>query len=265
MKILILANKDLASNFALNLLLPKLIDDHKTHLWLSAKVGRNSSLPSQLTRLKFFEQDLFNQLLSPSFSDTNIDKFKGFESFQCYLASDLREENSINDPETIARIKQLAPDVIISIRYGGILKEQCINIPKKGVLNLHSGILPQYRGVMATFWAMLHGDKKIGTTLHTIDDGTIDTGKIIKISTLEVQPDKSYLWHTLELYKQGALDIFDTILRYARNEQILISPQPKKSAYFTFPTTEDLIKFEQQGFKLFDEQEFLDFISQTYS
>ena len=117
---------------------------------------------------------------------------------------------------------------------------------------------------MATFWAMLNGDSKIGTTLHTIDDGNIDTGEIIKISTLEVHFNKSYLWHVLELYKQGVLDILDTISSYTLHEQVLKSPQPKENSYFSFPTTEDLIAFEQQGLKLVDEQEFLSFISENY-
>ncbi len=264
MNILILSNRDLASNFALNLLMPKLIGKHKIHLWLSAKVGGNIELPDQLSRLKFFEQDLFNQLLSPLFSGKNTDKLRGFESFQSYLASELIEENNINAPKTIARIKNLAPDLIVSIRYGGILKEDCINIPTKGVLNLHSGILPCYRGVMATFWAMLNGDEKIGTTLHTIDDASIDTGKIIKISTLEVQSNKSYLWHVLELYKQGALDVFNAISTFAQNEQVITSAQPEGNSYFTFPTNEELVSFEQQGFRLNDEQELIDFIRKNY-
>jgi methionyl-tRNA formyltransferase len=231
---------------------------------LSARVGENNNPLNQLNRLKFFEQDLFNKVLSPSFCSTRVSKFKGFEGFQPYLASQLVEENSINSPTTIARIRQLTPDLIISIRYGCILKEECIKIPTKGVLNLHSGILPLYRGVMATFWAMLNGDSKIGTTLHTIDDASIDTGKIIKISTLQVQSNKSYLWHVLELYKQGVLDIVDTISSYAIDEQVVKSPQPKENAYFSFPTSEDLIAFEQQGLKLVDEQEFLSFISEYY-
>lgn len=264
MKILILSNKDLASNFALNLLIPKLSDQHEIHLWLSEKVGGKSLPSGQLARLKFFEQDLFNQLLSPTFSDNNPDKFKGFEGLQSYLASECREENSINSAQSIARIKQLEPDLIVSIRYGGILKQACIDIPSKGVLNLHSGILPKYRGVMATFWAMFNGDHKIGTTLHTIDDGNIDTGEIIKISMFEVQASKSYLWHVLELYKQGVADIVDTISTYARNEPVLTSPQSEGSAYYTFPKPEELVAFEQQGLQLVDEQEFLSFINKHY-
>jgi methionyl-tRNA formyltransferase len=71
------------------------------------------------------------------------------------------------------------------------------------VINLHSGLLPNYRGVMATFWTLLNGDKQLVTSLHFIDDSTIDTGGIIANSTLLVQQDESYLWHVLSLYIWG--------------------------------------------------------------
>jgi len=264
MKILILSNKDIASNFALNLLLPKLKGEHQLHLWLSAKVGNNTNLPAPLSQLKFFEQNLLNQVLNPLLNSSKAAKFKGFEGFENYLHSPIIEENSINSSESIARIQRLCPDLIVSIRYGGILKEQCIKIPKQGVINLHSGILPKYRGVMATFWAMLNGDTTIGTTLHTINDGTIDTGEIIKISTRAVEKEESYLMNTLELYRQGTLDILDAILSYSRNEKILTTPQPTSDSYFTFPTVSDLVRFEKRGMKLIDEQAYIDFLCENY-
>jgi methionyl-tRNA formyltransferase len=264
MKILILCNKDIASNFALNLLIPKLKDDHQLHLWLSAKVGESHHKPQQLRQLKFFEQDLLNQLLSPLLINSQPPKFKRFEGFEPYLFSRIREENTINSSESTERLQRLAPDLIISIRYGCILKDKCIKIPKHGVINLHSGILPKYRGVMATFWAMQNGDETIGTTLHKINDGTIDTGEIIKISTLVIQRDKSYLQHTLELYRQGTKDIIDATLRFSRNEKIVTYPQPKSDSYFTFPKLDDLVKFEKKGLKLIDEQAYIDFICQHY-
>jgi len=264
MKILILSNKDIASNFALNLLIPKLKDEHQLHLWLSAKVGKSTNQPEQLLRLKFFEQDLLNKLLSRSFNNNQTNKFTGFEGFEFHLDSEIKDENTINSSESIDRIQRLAPDLIISIRYGCILKDKCIEIPKHGVINLHSGILPKYRGVMATFWAMLKGDTTIGTTLHKINDGTIDTGEIIKISTMAVQSEKSYLQHTLELYHQGTLDIIDATMTYSRNEKIITIPQAKSDSYFTFPKEDDFVRFEQKGFKLITEQEYMDFLCQYY-
>jgi methionyl-tRNA formyltransferase len=152
MRILFLSNKDLASNVALNILLNKVSKNHEVHLWLSAKVGNNSILPKQLKTLKFFEQDLFNKLLSPLMPKLkNRKTYKTFDEFSPLLHSEVREVHKINSPEMINDLNVLSPDLIVSIRFGGILKETVISIPKKGVINLHLGILPKYKGVMATF------------------------------------------------------------------------------------------------------------------
>ena len=84
-----------------------------------------------------------------------------------------------NSPEGIDTVRALAPDLIISVRYGIILRPPVLSVPRLGVLNLHSGLLPAYRGVLATFRALLRGDSTIGSTLHYITDRTIDTGPIV--------------------------------------------------------------------------------------
>jgi methionyl-tRNA formyltransferase len=263
MKILFLSNKDLASNFALNRLLPKVSKNNEVHLWLSAKVGKNSVLPKQLTSLKFFEQDLFNEVLSPLIVKSN-NAYKAFDDFSCFLSSELKEVNQINSPETMDILADLSPDLIISIRYGQILKEAVINLPRKGVLNLHSGILPKYKGVMATFWALKNNDSEVGTTLHTIENGSIDTGRIIKTSKMKSRADKSYLWHVLELYKQGSLDIMAAIESLERGELLHSEAQEESDLYFTFPTEIECNDFEKSGFNIVDEQDYMTFIKDNY-
>lgn len=263
MKILFLSNKDLASNFALNRLLPKVSKNNEVHLWLSAKVGKNSVLPKQLTSLKFFEQDLFNEVLSPLIVNSN-NAYKAFDDFSCFLSSELKEVNQINSPETMDILADLSPDLIISIRYGQILKEAVINLPRKGVLNLHSGILPKYKGVMATFWALKNNDSEVGTTLHTIENGSIDTGRIIKTSKMKSRADKSYLWHVLELYKQGSLDIMAAIESLERGELLHSEAQEESDLYFTFPTEIECNDFEKSGFNIVDEQDYMTFIKDNY-
>jgi len=265
MKILFLSNKDLASNVALNMLLPKVSESHEVHLWLSAKVGKNSVIPKQLKTLRFFEQDLFNKLLSPLIpSSKNRNTYKSFDQFRPLLHSEIREVNQINSPEAIDDLTKLAPDLIVSIRYGGILKEAVIHIPNKGVMNLHSGILPKYKGVMATFWAIKNNDPVIGTTLHTIDDGSIDTGQVIKISTINVETKRSYLWHVLELYKQGVLDIVEAIETLENHGVLNATPQNETNTYFTFPTENECDDFENSGRSIVDEQDYLEFIQLNY-
>lgn len=265
MKILFLSNKDLASNFALNMLLPKVSKNHDVHLWLSAKVGKNNVLPKQLQVLKFFEQDLFNKLFSSLFiTSRSRNTYKAFDEFTPLLSSPIREVNKINSPEVVDDLNALSPDLIVSIRFGGILKETVINIPQKGVINLHSGILPKYKGVMATFWAMKNNDSEIGTTLHTIDDSSIDTGQIVKISKTKVKSEKSYLWHVLELYKQGTLDILEAIEALENDDVLSSLPQIRSDSYFTFPNENECDDFEKSGLKIVDEQDYMEFIQQNY-
>ena len=265
MRILFLSNKDLASNFALNMLLPEISRNHEVHLWLSAKVGKNSALPKQLQTLKFFEQDLFNKLLSPLLPNSeNRSTYKSFDGFSPFLHSEIREVNQINSPEIIGDLTKLSPDLIVSIRYGGILKETVINIPTKGVINLHSGVLPKYKGVMATFWAMKNNDSQVGTTLHTIDDGSIDTGQVFKISKMKVERTKSYLWHVLELYKQGSLDILEAIETLGNDGVLDSTEQNETNTYFTFPTENECDDFENSGLSIVDEQDYLEFILLNY-
>ncbi len=265
MKIILLANKDLASNYAINLLLPH-IKDHQISLFLSAKVGGNSQKPKELNRLKFFEQDLFNLSISvnlPLPKERNSSAMS-FTQMDSIFSQPHDELNEINSKQGIQQIQQISPDLIISIRYGVILKDSIINIPKHGVINLHSGLLPDYRGVMATFWAMLNQEKSIGTTLHYIDDSSIDTGRVIANSKLDVDTNKSYLWHVLSLYEEGIRLIVYTLNNIDTKQKIDVYNDKSKGSYYTFPTDKELKRFFELDLELVDEKDYLEFIQSHY-
>ncbi|MFC3031141.1 formyl transferase [Pseudoalteromonas fenneropenaei] len=270
MNILVLANRDLASNYALNLLLPALATEHQLTLWLSAQVGGNSAnqsnnRPEALNTLKFFEQSLFNDLVEPLLPESSvIGKFCGFAGFNHYLKTPHQIVNNLNTVPALAELKALAPDVILSIRYGCILRSEAIQTARLGVLNFHSGILPDYRGVMATFWSMLNGAKQIGATLHTIDDASIDTGDIIAIVKQPVIADQCYLAHVLSLYQDGVIAMQNAVATLAAGQPLNKLPQPAGGNYFSFPTSADLARFSAQQQTLVDPQFWLSFIQQYY-
>ncbi|MBT6121230.1 hypothetical protein HOH45_07190 [bacterium] len=85
---------------------------------------------------------------------------------------------SINNPESTCFIKDLGPDLLISAYLNQIIKEPLLSSPKIGILNVHPGWLPAYRGVMAYFWVLKNGEDEAGVTIHWIDHG-IDTGNIL--------------------------------------------------------------------------------------
>lgn len=265
MNITILANQDIASNYALNMLLP-LLTGHNIHLYLSSAVGGSASKPEPLLRLKFFEQTFFNECLSARMNnyESNGSSYKTFQQLACFLSEPVSLLNHINSVESINKIKHTAPDLIISIRYGVILKDDVIALPKFGIINLHSGLLPQYRGVMASFWALLNNEPCIGCTLHFIDDSSIDTGRIVATTRMEVNPKRSYLWHVLNLYVDGVQKIAETVELIHQQHPIDYYPQGNSGKYYSFPSERDLLDFEAKGLSLYSEQEFTAFLQTLY-
>lgn len=144
---------------------------------------------------------------------------------QIYQDLAARELNQINEDSDLELYLESDPELVISLRHMSILKDQVISQPEHGVINLHSGLLPYYRGVMATFWAMNQQETVIGTTLHQIEDSTIDTGAVISQTSLVADYRKSYLWNTLNLYKQGCESIEQAICSIDTNIEIKICTQ----------------------------------------
>jgi len=256
--ITLLANKDVASCLALNYLLRGL-EQHQLSIFLSSRVG-SKPLPPALQQLKFIEQDLFNQLLFPAQAVRDIlpEQLLGFEQLAQAVDHRCAELNDINGEAGLAQFAQTEPDLVLSIRYGVILKEAALSVPGHGVLNLHSGRLPDYKGVMASFWALLNGESEIGTTLHFIDDASIDTGRVVATTRLKVDRQRSYLWHVLSLYSDGCEQMIRAAKAISQQQGLPASPQQGEGNYYSFPSEEDLDRFGEQGWRLWDPQDVLD-------
>lgn len=143
-------------------------------------------------------------------------------------------------------MRQHAPDLVVSIRYGAIFKSPFLAIPRLGVLNLHSGQLPAYRGVLATFRALAAGESEIGTTVHYISDSTIDTGAIVAVTRTPVDRARSLFWHIAQVYGPGIDALGDAVQRVLRGEVLATSAQSGGS-YYTYPTREEWDAFSAAG------------------
>lgn len=73
---------------------------------------------------------------------------------------------------------RVRPGLIVVWSYSMILPPSVLAVPPMGAVNVHGGLLPQYRGGHVTQWAIINGEKEFGVTLHYIDEG-IDTGPVI--------------------------------------------------------------------------------------
>lgn len=226
MKILLLLNSDIYCIKALQLLLPSL-KNHEVSVLLSRKVGNLKEVPLELLRIKEVEGFAVEENLQKIRQN-----FGGIFEFV----------DDVNSKFAVEKIREIAPQLIISIRFGQILRHAVIEIPQFGVVNLHSGILPAFRGVMASLWAILRGEKEIGTTLHYIEDATIDTGRVIAISRRSVDFSASLVENILALYEVGCGDIIEFLAKVEKGEEIKFLQQENLGAsnYYSYPSREDL-------------------------
>ncbi len=233
MNIVLLGHRDIASLYALNRLM-QLLPDHRYTAFMSGDLGSTNTIPGALRELVKVDAKLCREYLGNS-PVSEVLK----------IAAELGSPNS---SQGLAKLEQCDPDLIVSIRYRRILRDDAISVPRQGVLNLHSGILPEYRGVMATFWAMLNDEAEIGTTLHRIVDSGIDTGPVIGISRADINRDESYLANVLGLYEDGC-SMLATAIGDLDCGKPLAEPRQLSSpgAYFSTPDEPAIEAFTAKG------------------
>lgn len=84
----------------------------------------------------------------------------------------------VNHPLWVARLRELAPDIIFSFYYRHLLGQAILDIPRLGAYNLHGSLLPRYRGRAPVNWALVNGETETGVTLHRMV-ARADAGDII--------------------------------------------------------------------------------------
>lgn len=229
MNLLLFLNCDIHAAAALGLLAPHL-QNHKVKIILSQKVGNLDGLADELLEMKRVEQ---------------IGASEKFLELAKKLQAEIVSFSNINSDAALLEIGKFSPDLIISIRFGQIFKPSLIVTSRLGVLNLHSGILPNYRGVLASFWAVLNGEKNLGTTLHFVRDSGIDTGDIIGFSKEKINWNLSLVENINTLYQGGCDLILQALAKISAGEKIATINQKTLGAgqYFSYPQKADVEKF----------------------
>lgn len=245
MNIVLLGHHDVASLYALNRLV-ELLPEHHYSVLLSSRSTAARFPDSGLAELDRADADLCQRFLRGEIIGPVAAELTGPNDFAF---------DNPNSPEGLRLISELQPDLVVSIRYRRILHDAAIAVPRHGVLNLHSGILPDYRGVMATFWAMLAGEREIGTTLHRIVDSGIDTGPIIGIARRATRPGLSYLGNVLGLYADGCDMLVQAVRAIAAGRPLSASPQAAEGPYYSAPGAADIRRFERRHLSLFGPQD----------
>lgn len=257
MRILCCLTRDLASSLALNVLLPAL-ERHTVRVALAEQVGRTPvDEPPQRRELRIAEQTWTNRALFPLVERAALpdsgNRNLTFTEMQRLRGISVDSLVSPNSAAGLDFVKSFAPDLILSVRYGAILKHPVLGIPRLGVLNLHSGILPYYRGILPTFRAIMNEDREIGCTLHYIRDGSIDTGDIVSIHRRPLLRERSLLRNVLDHYRPGIAMIRRALQTLEQGGELSSCIQNSSDAiYYTYPTAQEWDEFTRRGWRVAD-------------
>jgi methionyl-tRNA formyltransferase len=96
----------------------------------------------------------------------------------------------LRQPEAVAELEALAPDLIVVVAYGQILPKSVLEIPAHGCINVHASLLPKYRGAAPINKAIIDGETETGITTMYMDVG-LDTGDMLVKKTLSIGPEET--------------------------------------------------------------------------
>lgn len=120
-------------------------------------------------------------------------------------------------------------DLYIVAQYGLLVPEQVLQAPEFGTINVHTSLLPKYRGASPIQSAILNGETETGVTIMLMDKG-LDTGPILSQTTLPIKPDDTYLDLDKKMAAEAIPLLLDTAQSYISGD---IKPKKQNNAEAT--------------------------------
>ncbi len=139
------------------------------------------------------------------------------------------QPESLRDHAVLDQVRALAPECAIAVAYGQILRQEVLDIPPRGVVNVHPSLLPKYRGASPIPAAILAGDDITGVTIMLMDPG-MDSGPILAQRAHSIDPEDTAGTLSERLAVFGADLLGKTLHRWLRGE---IDPEPQDASRAT--------------------------------
>lgn len=155
----------------------------------------------------------------------------------------------VNSDRFLAQLRDLGPDLIVSVAAPQVFKPSLIGLPSLGCINIHNSPLPRYRGMLPNFWQMYHGEKSVGTTIHRIN-AALDDGAILLQSETAILPGETLDSLIRRTKRSGAHLMRQAIEGLRAGTAVEIENTREAATYFTFPTQADVREFRRRGYRL---------------
>ena len=140
------------------------------------------------------------------------------------------QPEKMKDGAVLNVIRELAPDLIVVAAYGRILPQEILDVPRYGCVNVHSSLLPKYRGAAPIHWSILNGERETGVTIMKMVLA-LDAGDILAQAKTPIDPDETVEVLHDRLARLGAELLAETIPAI---EAGTVTPIPQDEALVTY-------------------------------
>jgi methionyl-tRNA formyltransferase len=150
------------------------------------------------------------------------------------LGLPVHQPERIRHASAVERLKQMNPDAMVVVGYGQIIPQSIIDIPPRGIINVHASLLPKYRGAAPIQWAVANGETRTGVTTMRIDAG-LDTGDMLLKWNIQIGPEEDALELGSRLANAGAQLLVETL----RDDPAPVKQNPDEATYAPILKKED--------------------------
>jgi methionyl-tRNA formyltransferase len=161
----------------------------------------------------------------------------------------VRRLRTINDPEYLRTVSSRRVDVLLSVSAPQIFAADALSAAPLA-LNVHSGKLPEYRGMMPTFWALANGDEQVTVTVHEMVE-QLDAGPIVRELEVAVGPGDTVFAvaaHAKDVAGPHVARLLAHVDEENRGSWRL--PEPPSEPAYRFPTPRDVRRLRSRGRRL---------------
>jgi methionyl-tRNA formyltransferase len=125
-------------------------------------------------------------------------------------ALEVFQPERIRRPESVERLRAIAPEIMVIVGYGQIIPQSILDIAPRGILNVHASLLPKYRGAAPIQWAIANGESTTGVTIMQIDAG-LDTGDMLRKAATAIGGNETAIHLSPRLAEMGADLLVETL------------------------------------------------------
>jgi methionyl-tRNA formyltransferase len=156
---------------------------------------------------------------------------------------------SVNEPGFVRRLRAAWPDVIVSVAAPEIFKPEILGSAGLGCINVHSGRLPVYRGMMPTFWQMHAGERYATVTVHEMVP-KLDAGAVLATAEYPIRRRDRLDRVMTETKREAARLVIDVLRQLASGTTTPELLDMTTASYFSFPKRSDRQKLRRRGHRM---------------